>query len=199
MNRCALRHTVCLASTVTAFVCAVLSFLSHAQPATSHEQRIPVEYRHTAIAAGVPYKILYAVALAESNNPSEPGFAPWQWTLNIAGNGMYFDTKAEALAVLKRELLKGTRNIDICAGQINYKWNSALIPEIDKALDIDRCLGAATQVLVRELHYCEHALGKLDWWCAVERYHSPGQSETQRARAVAYASRVKKIYAALDQ
>lgn len=158
---------------------------------------IPVEYKHSAIAAGVPYKILYAVALAESNNPNDKNYSPWPWTLNIAGTAAYLDSKEEALALLKSELSKGTKNIDICVGQINYKWNAHLVPSIDNALDLEPCLAAATTVLLRELKYCEHKLDRLDWWCAVERYHSPGKSAAQRKRAVAYASNVQRIHARL--
>jgi hypothetical protein len=178
---------------VVCLLCASLWRLAFAEQAP-----IPVEYRHSAIAAGVPYKVLYAIALAESNNPSDERFSPWPWTLNIAGQPAYLDSKEAAIALLKSELSKGTRNIDICVGQINYQYNAHLLPVIDQALDIDTCLNAATSVLLRELKYCEHQLGRLDWWCAVERYHSPGSSNAQRKRAITYAGRVQRIYRGLS-
>lgn len=158
---------------------------------------IPIIYKERAINAGVPYMLLYAVAIAESNNPEDPSFKPWPWTLNVNGHGMYFDTKKDAVVALTRELAKGTRNIDICAGQINYRYNHHLIPDINKALDLKPCLTAATEVLNRELRHCKMILRKSNWWCAVERYHSPGKSDAQRERATAYAARVKSIYSSL--
>ena len=178
-------------------LCLLIGFPALVQGASGNNA-IPVQYRHSAIAAGVPYKILYAIALAESNNPTDKSFSPWPWTLNVAGKPRYFDSKREALAHLKQALSTGVRNIDICVGQINYKYNNHLVPDIDKALDLEPCLRAATTVLLRELNYCEHKLDRLDWWCAVERYHSPGKSGAQRQRAIAYAGRVQRIYTQLN-
>jgi len=158
------------------------------------ENPIPVNYRHAAISAGVPYKLLYALALQESNNPNDKNYAPWQWTLNIGGKSAYLDGEEEAVSLLKEELAKGKKNIDICAGQINYRWNGHLIPNIDDAFNLENCLEAATAVLNREFNYCEEVMGVLDWWCAIGRYHSPGKSDEQQRRADRYIARVKAIH-----
>ncbi|MDC0434764.1 hypothetical protein OAM69_03885 [bacterium] len=190
-----------LQSTIGSLIGALLSAIPGVLYACEAPQNtassIPGIYKESALTAGVPYKLLYAVAIAESNNPNEAAFEPWPWTLNVNGKGMYFATKAEAVVTLTRELGKGTRNIDICAGQINYRYNHHLIPDINKALDLKPCLAAATHVLNRELRYCKLKLRKRDWWCAVERYHSPGKSVNQRQRAIKYAARVKSIYTLL--
>ncbi|PID63410.1 MAG: hypothetical protein CSB44_01970 [Gammaproteobacteria bacterium] len=163
----------------------------------NEENTIPFEYRYAAINAGVPYKLLYAIAIAESDNPRDPNIAPWPWVLNIGGEPHWFETRQEAQTALASALAAGRTNIDICASQVNFRYNGHLMPDLANAFDTESCLLAASAVLLRELDYCEHQLDTLDWWCAVERYHSPGQSEAQRERAVAYADRVRQIYARL--
>lgn len=175
-------------------VCTTLvGSMVHAQNSTM-AHKIPVEYRYAGIRGEVPYTLLYAVALQESNNPSDEVYRPWPWTLNVGGKPAYLNSEEEAVAMLKHELSTGKRNIDICAGQINYRWNKELIPSIDDAFKLSNCLEAATSVLVRELNYCKTKMGVMDWWCAVMRYHSPGDSDAQRARAEQYANKVMDIH-----
>lgn len=155
---------------------------------------IPDEYKIAARKGGVPYPLLYAIALQESNNPNVERYSPWPWTLNVAGESFYLDNELQAVALFKQKLNDGVRNIDVCAGQVNYLWNGELIKSIEKAFSIDNCLEAATAVLVREFEHCEKHLKVVNWWCAVRRYHSPGSKPEQIDRARKYESRVKSIY-----
>ena len=45
-----------------------------------------------AEATGVPYEVLLAIAVVETGRDDRP----WPWTVNVAGDGRWFDTKEEA-------------------------------------------------------------------------------------------------------
>lgn len=154
----------------------------------SIEREVPHLYRLIATRTAVPYKVLYAVSLAESGHPAPTNgeFRPWPWSLNVGGEPARFASKDEALAALVRAIDAGRRNIDIGLGQVNYRWNGHLFPTLDGALDPSANLAAATRVLRRELDACTPRL----WTCAIRRYHSPGARPDQVRRADAYLRRV---------
>jgi hypothetical protein len=70
---------------------------------------VPTAYRTIASERGIPHSILYAVALAESGKQvvSASAFRPWPWTLNVAGQGYYFDSKQDAWQALRDWLRAG--------------------------------------------------------------------------------------------
>ena len=158
-------------------------------------ESVPLVFRHVGLRHGVPYRILYAVSLAESQTRIEGGRTrPWPWTLNIAGAGRYYATRADAERALVEARRAGTRNIDVGFGQVNLHWNGHLFAHEGEWLDPVMNLEAAAQVLLREFAHCERAVGHADWWCAVGRYHSGGESEAQRGRAARYSERVFALW-----
>lgn len=162
-----------------------------------NERDVPLVYKHVGIREAVPYKLLYAVALVESGYraPSNAEYRPWPWTLNFAGRAERFRTKAAALAALLASLEREARpNVDIGLAQINYRFNGELLPSIGQSLDPMTNLVVATRVLKRELGRC----ARPDWWCAIGRYHSPGPSAAQRARAERYTERVRALWSQLQ-
>ncbi len=76
---------------------------------------MPVGYRTIAAKRGIPYTVLYAVALTESGKQVRPTdvYRPWPWTLNIGGRGYFFDSRLAAWQALKDLLQAGRRSIDI--------------------------------------------------------------------------------------
>lgn len=160
------------------------------------ERVVPSAYRAVGLRHEVPYKILYAVALAESGYkaPSNGQVRPWPWTLNINGTSQRFLNRTSALAVLQQGINSGERNIDVGIAQINYQWNGDLFPSLHQAIDPLVNLQIAANILKRERARCETAT----WWCAVGRYHSPGVTARQLARAARYTFRVKHIWKQLQ-
>ena len=79
------------------------------------DEAVPVGYRSVAAESGIPYTVLYAVALTESGKQVmlTGVYRPWPWTLNIAGRGYYFESRLEAWQALTARLHKGQRSIRI--------------------------------------------------------------------------------------
>ena len=180
----------------TLLILTLLNPLASASELSAAERTIPMVYRLIGIEAGVPYTILYAIALAETGYtaPSNGQYRPWPWTLNVNGEPYRFDNRTEALALLEERIHSGKRNIDIGLAQINYQYNGSMFPSLAHALDPEVNLRLATYVLQRELERCDTP----DWWCAVGRYHSPGTNERQRANAKRYRQRVRTLWEQLQ-
>jgi hypothetical protein len=130
---------------------------------------------------GVPDGLLPAIALVESGT----GGAPWPWTLNEGGKGMYFKTKAEALSYLKAAIARGVTNIDVGCMQLNYRWHQAGFASPEDMLDPQRNTTYAA-VFLQEL---QKRLGS--WQAATAHYHS-----TDADRGGRY---VEKVVAAAGQ
>lgn len=163
--------------------------------AAAHAQSdIPPIYRETAAFWNIPDPaLLYAVALAESKRRLPDGaLRPWPWTLNVAGKGYFYESETQAWAALYEFIAGGERNIDIGLMQISYRWNEETLIDPYTALDPIANLNMGAKILAAEYH----ASG--DWDVAVGRYHSPGNSPAQRARAARYRSNVAALRRALQ-
>jgi Transglycosylase SLT domain len=100
--------------------------------------------------------------------------APWPWTVNNAGDGRYFASKAEAIAHVERLRQAGERNIDVGCMQINLMHHPEAFASLDEAFEPGR-----------NVAYGARFLGDLreetrSWERAVERYHI---ADAERGRA----------------
>jgi len=129
----------------------------------------------TAREMGLPEHVLLAITRTETARYGNP----WPWTVNMEGDGHWFDTQAEALAFAERRHDGGARSFDIGCFQINYRWHGEHFPSIAAMFDPDENARYAARFLI-EL-YAE--LGS--WDAAVGAYHS----RTER-----YAARYLRIY-----
>lgn len=137
---------------------------------------LPVAYESAARAAGVPPRILFAVAQQESGIALRGQVIPWPWTLNAAGAPSRFFNRIEACAALRRALRR-TRSIDVGLGQVNMRYHGHRVRDPCELLDPYRNL-AITATILRE----QHAPGE-DWLLAAGRYHRPaGGSHVARYR-----------------
>lgn len=160
--------------------------LAHKGDAT--RVNIPAAFQKTAARHGIPAEVLQAVARTESGRRiKQTGqFRAWPWTLNVAGTGMVFETRAKACTAL-RQALRRTRIVDVGIAQLNVRWNPDLFgpgrrfPEPCDGLDPYANLDAAAARLRRHFE----ATG--NWLTAAGRYHRPaGGAPAQRyAKAVA--------------
>ena len=75
--------------------------LVFSSPGWSNEA-VPADYRSVAAESGIPYTLLYAVALTESGQQmtSTQVYRPWPWTLNVAGQGYFFESRQAAWQAL---------------------------------------------------------------------------------------------------
>jgi hypothetical protein len=125
--------------------------------------------------AGLPDGLLPAISLVEAGRgDGKGGFAPWPWTLNEGGKGMYFDTREEALAYLQQAVARGVTNIDVGCMQLNWKWHSAGFPSAAEMIDPVRNTRYAARFMVE----LQSRLGS--WDTAAAAYHSTDPERGKR-------------------
>ena len=158
-------------------------------------ESIPVGYRKIAQQYQVPVKVFYALLTQEAGLNTRHGFKPWPWTLNIGGKGKRYATRKAAYRALKQAVSKGITLIDIGAGQVNWHYHKDKLGSLWQALEPYHNLKVAAQILRQEYENT----GRSNWWTAVGRYHSPGRSSRQIARANHYVRQVKRRYRRIDK
>lgn len=133
---------------------------------------------------GIAPHLLQAIALTESGRRAGGGSlaSAWPWTLNIEGEGRFFDTRAAAVAALLRLLAGGRTSVDVGCMQINWRAHPRAFASADQALD-PRANVAYGARFLRQL-YDEAG----DWRVAAARYHSRNQSlgDIYLARVIFY-------------
>ena len=134
--------------------------------------------RAAAARHGVPARVMRAITLVETRRKVDGVSGPWPWTLNIAGLGYWYDTRAEALAHAEREVARGRRSIDLGCFQLNTRWHGENFTTMDEMLE--PALAA---------DYAARFLGKLfaetgDWMRAAGLYHSRTPARARRYRGL---------------
>lgn len=138
--------------------------------------------RQAARETKVPLTVLKAIARTETGRGQAGDLRPWPWTVNVEGQGIWFDTPQKAQAYLFRKFREGTRNFDVGCFQINYKWHGHAFSSLEQMFDpVANARYAAT--FLSRLH-AEHG----DWTRAVGAYHSRTPEYAQR-----YISRYTEI------
>ena len=151
---------------------------------------VPAGYVTIAQAEQVPAGILYAVACAEAGRQMPDGrLRPWPWSLNVAGESRYFDTRAAAHRALL-EVLASSSNVDIGLGQINWYWHQDRFRDPWQALDPYENLRAAARFLRELFDRCQCG----DWWIAVEHYHAPSNTSGAEQRRLRYRKAVEQCW-----
>ncbi len=119
-------------------------------------------------AGGIPGQLLAAIGRVESGrrDPNSGSFAPWPWTVNAEGQGFFFDSKAEAVAAVRRMRADGVRSIDVGCLQVNLMHHPDAFASLEAAFDPAQNAAYAAKFL-NDLH----ALSG-DWPKAAALYHS---------------------------
>jgi hypothetical protein len=141
-------------------------------------QHIRVEERQHRIPSG----LLAAIGLTESGRSMGRGHRTvWPWTVNAAGEGHYFESKAEAIAFVEGKLADGIESIDVGCMQINLKHHPDAFASLEDAFEPAVNVGYGAEFLTA-LH---DAFG--GWITAARRYHSatPEKGEAYGARVLA--------------
>lgn len=145
------------------------------------DEKVPPGYRSVAAERVVPAALFYALALAESGTRVDSALHPWPWTLNVAGEGRVFVSRAAAWGELRRALATGERSIDVGVMQVNWRYHREALQDPWQALDPYYNLRVAAAILVE----CYQLRG--DWWDAVGCYHAPQAAQ----RAAQFRDRVR--------
>lgn len=133
---------------------------------------------------GAPERLMRAISHVESGRAVGGRIAAWPWTVNVAGQGYYFDTRAEATRFVKAQLAQGARSFDVGCFQINYRWHGAAFPSVEAMFDPSLNADYAARFLV------SLARETGDWMQAAGYYHSRTPEHFDRyttALAHAYA------------
>lgn len=126
----------------------------------------------------IPQGLLTAITLAETGRPNtETGqTTAWPWTINVNGQGQFFDTKEEAVAATRKLIDSGQRSIDVGCAQVNLRYHPTAFQTIEDAFDPVNNLGYAARFLL-SLHDLQGS-----WSQAVERYHSADDGRREQYR-----------------
>ena len=141
---------------------------------------VPPAYQDIAEAHGIPPALFYSMALTESEGPGIG--KPWPWTANVAGQGLYFESRQALYDHLNAVLQQGQTNFDVGLAQVNWRWNGHRFDSLWAATDPYINLQTAAGIIqdyYQQSGSFEQAIG---------RYHAPNHPQ----RAEAYKSRVRQ-------
>jgi len=170
-----------------ALAVVLTAYLAMSAPVLA-ETGIPAAYLDVASYVGVPAKILYAVALRESGRTAGGKHEPWPWTLNIAGKGVYYESRLDMFNALMSSLQSGITSIDIGPMQTNWKWQFDRIISPWQITDPTYNTKIGAEILF------DHYKKTGDWWVAVGKYHRGSEKPKDLQIAKEYAGRVKKTW-----
>ncbi len=119
-------------------------------------------------AGNIPAQLLAAVAMTESgrHHPELGERIAWPWTVNNAGDGRYYETKAQAIAEVRRLQARGERNIDVGCMQISLLHHPDAFASLEEAFDPETNVAYGARFL-KELRDARRS-----WSLAVANYHS---------------------------
>jgi hypothetical protein len=136
------------------------------------------ELRSAADRYGVPYRILEAVAAAESGRDGNGYLWPWPWTVNVQGKARYFNTRAEAAAHARDAIARGIENVDLGCFQINWRYHGKYFPDADSMLSPVDNVAYAARLLADERRQ------STSWSAAVTRYHTRNPHHAAKYRCL---------------
>ena len=111
----------------------------------------------------------------------------WPWTVTSGKDGRFFDSKAAALAHVKKLQARGIKNIDVGCMQINLHYHGHRFRSISEAFDPDINTAYAASYL-RKMHQETN-----QWILAAGHYHSKTPT-----KASYYRGKVERYWAELN-
>jgi hypothetical protein len=142
----------------------------------------------TERATRIPDAFLSAMGRVESGRVSGGTLNPWPWTVNAAGSGHFYATKAEAILAVRQFLASGIRSLDVGCLQVNLFYHPEAFASLEDAFDPAINTAFAAKLL----------LGLFDttgsWPRAAAAYHSQTP-----AIGLAYQQKVLDAWAVPDR
>jgi hypothetical protein len=119
-------------------------------------------------AHGIPPHLLAAIARVESGRRDEVSgtFSPWPWTINIDGQGSFYESKAEAMAAASSMRSHAARSIDVGCMQISLVYHPDAFPDMSMAFEPASNAEYGAKFLTQLFEKTN------SWPRAVELYHS---------------------------
>jgi hypothetical protein len=123
---------------------------------------------HSERAEDIPSHLLAAISLAESGrwDARNQAIVAWPWTVTAEGQGLFFDTKEAAVAMVRTLRARGVSSIDVGCLQVNLHFHPHAFQTLESAFDPARNVAYAARFLksLRD--------EKRSWSRAVAHYHS---------------------------
>jgi hypothetical protein len=164
-------------------------------PSTSYakawvpQDETPGEQCHRAIeiserASRIPYHLLKAIGLVESGrlDTRSRTWKPWPWTVDVNGQGHFYESKEAAIAAVRQMQASGARSIDVGCMQVNLQNHPNAFATLDDAFDPmtnARYAGKFLRGLFGQTN---------DWAVAAAYYHSqtPERAQSYAIRVAAF-------------
>ncbi len=146
-------------------------------------QQIEKEYK-------IKKHLLATITSVESGrwNADKKQNIAWPWTVNARGKGMFFNTKAEAIAEVKRLQKAGIKSIDVGCMQINLAYHPDAFESVEEAFDPRKNVEYGAKFLKNLYENRDH-----DWVKAAMAYHSsvPHKAQQYKKRLATAYEKVK--------
>jgi len=86
---------------------------------------------------GIPSQLLAAIARVESGRRDEASrtFNPWPWTINIDGQGTFYESKPQAVAAANSMRPHAATSIDVGCMQISLTFHPDAFSDMNQAFD----------------------------------------------------------------
>ena len=129
--------------------------------------------------------LLQSITRVEAGRKTVTGeFMPWAWTLNDAGEGLFFDSARPPCAISRRQC-RARHSVDVGCMQVNTKWHMEGFHNLSDMLDPVQNADYAAGFLL-DLHEAHQS-----WDDAVKHYHSsePGKNVAYHGRVLAELER----------
>ena len=95
----------------------------------------------------------------------------WPWTVNHSGEGLFFESKLDAIKYVEDHLNIGDLNLDVGCMQISLKWHSKKFSSLEEAFDPKVNINYAAAFLKNLFR------NNGDWNSAIKYYHSSDPSK----------------------
>lgn len=149
-------------------------WLALATPAAANPSDICLAAaRDAAASSGVPLSVLIAITQTETGRAQGGQTRPWPWTVNMEGEGQWFDTRDAAMSYVFEQYNRGARSFDIGCFQINFRWHGEQFDSIEEMFDPGTNAAYAARFLSQL--YAESG----NWSTAAGAFHS--RTEAQAA------------------
>lgn len=164
---------------------ALTLLLLTAGPAASE----PTDSRLCDIAAtsaadawGIPSQVLLGITRIETGKTRNGKLDPWPWTINLDGQGHWFDSAEAAITFAQAQIAAGNTNFDVGCFQINLSWHKDAFASLEEAFDPTKNAAYAASFL--------SSLAKTEgnWRDATAAYHSKTPEFAQQ-----YIARIEPI------
>jgi hypothetical protein len=119
-------------------------------------------------AHSIPPHLLAAIARVESGRRDDTTgtFNPWPWTINMDGQGSFYEGKAQAVAAAVSMRAQAAKSIDVGCMQISLTYHPDAFPDMTQAFDPASNADYGARFLMQLYEKTN------SWPKAVEMYHS---------------------------